>query len=129
MKFFYSILLSALFLSACTGTQNTSSADNNETEGNTTDELTPEQEREKVILAEGYSKCKVVDMGSQDECGFVLQDLNGNNLYKPLQWKDEFVNYRQDGNVVYIKFRGSKVTQTVCLQSMPIIVDEMKLVE
>lgn len=119
------ILFSAALLS-CTGTQNTtSSGDSNDSDF----ELSKEEEREQLILSEGYNKCEVVDMGTEDECGFVLQDLNAKKLYKPVQWEGEFAEYKKAGNIVYIKFRGSKVTQTVCLQSMPIILDEMKLVQ
>lgn len=117
-----------IFLVSCTGTQNTtSSGENNSTE--TEKEISKEEEREKMILSAGYKKCEVVDMGTEDECGFVLQDLSEKKLYKPVQWQSEFVPYREDGNIVYVKFRGSKVTQTVCLQSMPVILDEMKLIE
>lgn len=128
MKIYYIIfLVSAIALISCTGTQNTTSGGDEEMVTET--EVNKEKEREEVILSEGYSKCEVVDMGTQDECGFVLQDLNAKQFYRPLQWDGEFAMYKQAGNIVYIKFRGSKVTQTVCLQSMPIILDEMKLVE
>lgn len=109
-------------MSSCTGTKNTSSKDDNSSSSE-------KEDREKVILSEGYSKCEVIDMGSKDECGFVLQDLNQNQLYKPVQWEGEFAEYKKAGNIVYIKFRSSRITQTVCFQSMPIILDEMKLVE
>ncbi|CAG5078217.1 hypothetical protein [Parvicella tangerina] len=129
MKIVFSITtLLLIFLVSCTGTQNTtSSGENNSTE--TEKEISKEEEREKMILSAGYKKCEVVDMGTEDECGFVLQDLSEKKLYKPVQWQSEFVPYREDGNIVYVKFRGSKVTQTVCLQSMPVILDEMKLIE
>lgn len=127
MKFYLSLLfLLMLGLSSCTGMRDTNS--NNEDNANT-DEMSKDEKREQDILAAGYSKCEVVDMGTQDECGFVLQDLNAKQLYKPVQWEGEFAMYKQNGNIVYIKYRASKVTQTVCLQSMPIILDEMKLVE
>lgn len=127
MKFYLSLLfLLMLSLLSCTGMKDTSA--NNE-ENTNTEEVRKEEKREQEILAAGYSKCEVVDMGSQDECGFVLQDLNAKKLYKPVQWEGEFAMYQQNGNIVYIKYRASKITQTVCLQSMPIILDEMKLVE
>jgi hypothetical protein len=127
MRLIYTfILFSAFWFTACTGTQNTSTGGDSE---DTTEEISKEDEREEMILSEGYSKCEVVDMGSQDDCGFVLQDLNAKQLYRPLQWGGEFDLYKQNGNIVYIKYRASKATQTVCLQSMPIILEEMKLVE
>lgn len=125
MRLVYSLFIfSSLCLTACTGTQNTSSSGEEETV-----ELSDKEQRDEMVLAAGYSKCEVVDMGTQDECGFVLQDLNAKLLYKPLTWDEEFSSYKADGNIVYIKFRPSKATQTVCLQSMPIVIDEMKLVE
>ena len=128
MKLYYIILLSSFFFAtACTGTKATTSAENETTVTDT--EVDKEMTREEIILSEGYSKCEVVDMGTEDECGFVLQDLNAKQLYKPLQWSDEFASYKQAGNIVYIKYRPSKATQTVCLQSMPVMIDEMKLVE
>lgn len=116
-------IFSSVVFASCTGTQNTTSSDNSSKD----DE--PEKAREEVILSEGYSKCEVIDMGTQDECGFVLQDLNEKKLYKPVQWEGELAEYKKAGNIVYIKFRTSRITQTVCLQSMPILLDEMKLVE
>lgn len=124
MKYYLTLLFfSTLAFSSCTGTQSTTSSGDSSTDAN------PEKAREEVILSEGYSKCEVVDMGAQDECGFVLQDLNAKKFYKPVQWEGEFAEYKKAGNVVYIKFRSSRITQTVCLQSMPILLDEMKLVE
>lgn len=129
MKLFLNILLLSIFsLTSCTGSKSTSSDSANGKNSNS-EELSLEEEREQNILNAGYKKCEIVDMGEKDGCGFIMKDLNADQIYRPVQWEGEFEHFKKDGNIVYVKFRGSKIAQTVCFQSMPVILDEMKLVE
>lgn len=124
---FNSIIVLALISSACSGSKGTSQSDSSE--NSSTEQDKNEKAREEAIFADGYKKCKVVDKGGVDGCGILLEDVNGGQLYNPVAWDEDFMPYKKTGNLVYIKFRSSKISQTSCLSSMPIIVDEMKLIE
>lgn len=113
-----------LFASACTGTKSTTDSSNNSITENT-----EEESKEEKVLAAGYKKCEILNLDGKDGCGFLLKDLNEDALYNPIDWSGKFATFRTVGNVVYVRLRPSKIAQTTCLISTPVMIDEMKLVK
>jgi hypothetical protein len=87
-----------------------------------------QQKREEVILSEGYIKAKVVDLKGKDGCNLLLQNMANQELLNPVSWPEE-VAYKKPGVMVYVKYRESRIQQSTCLSSKPIVIDEIKLIE
>lgn len=121
------ILIFGIFLfilNSCSGTQQTT---------NNNENLTPEEiakaERDKTAFEGGYLKCEVVDLKGDDGCGILIKDLKSGQLFNPISWHEDFVSYRVAGNIVYLKYTPSKISQSNCFSSIPIVIEELKLAE
>jgi hypothetical protein len=87
-----------------------------------------EKKMEQTILNEGYIKAKVVNLKGKDGCGFLLENAADKQLLNPISWP-EGANYKTEGTLVWVKYRESRINQTTCLQSKPVVIDEIKLIE
>jgi hypothetical protein len=94
-----------------------------------TTSMSDEQKKiEQTILSEGYIKAKVVNLKDKDGCGFLLQNMADKQLLNPIAWPEGDM-YKIEGNMVWVKYRESRINQTTCLQSKPVVIDEIKLIE
>jgi hypothetical protein len=115
---FYTFIVSCFFILSCNTSKNAVSTATNEA----TNEMKSNAER---LSEAGFEEMTVIDMKQEDGCGFILKSTTNKQIYNPIEWIEEEI--KVNGNVVWVKYRTSKITQTTCLKSTPIIIDEIKL--
>ena len=119
MKLYILIYLTlGLTLLSCDTTKQTT-----ETVDNTIETVKSDEAR---LADAGFAQMVVVDMKNEGGCSFVLKDKKTGTIYNPISWIDEDEN-KVNGKVVWVKYHTSKIAQTTCLSSTPIVMEELKL--
>jgi hypothetical protein len=86
------------------------------------------KKQEEMMINEGYIKAKVIDLKGKDGCEILLENLLNKELLNPISWPEE-VAYKKPGTLVYVKYRESRIQQSTCFSSKPVMLDEIKIIK
>jgi hypothetical protein len=94
-----------------------------------TNSIVDGSEQANKMITDGFRKGRITNAFESDGCDFLIEltgDDGSKELLSPIKMTDSF---KKEGINVLVKFHYSRIQQEKCMNSRPIIIDDIQMMK